>query len=57
MREFNLFNQILLDLFDVSNAFHDCIWVVYSVWNIFALKLSQILLYNAFEMSNKLNRI
>jgi len=25
MREFNLFNQILLDLFDVSNAFHDCI--------------------------------
>jgi len=47
----------LLGLFDVSYAFHDCIWVVYIVWHIFALMLSQILLWNALEMSNKLNKI
>jgi len=54
---FSLFNQILLGLFDVSYAFQDCIWVVYNVWHIFALMLSQILLRDTLEMSNKLNKI
>jgi len=27
IREFSLFNQILLNLFEVSNAFYDNIWV------------------------------
>jgi len=27
MREFSPFNQILLSLFEVSNAFYDNIWV------------------------------
>jgi len=31
---FSLFNQILLNSFDVSNAFQDCIEVIYIVWNI-----------------------
>ena len=31
IRKFNLFNQTLLSLFDVSYAFQDCIWVVYTV--------------------------
>ena len=44
IRKFNFFNQILIGLFDVLYAFHDCIWVVYNVWHIFALILSQILL-------------
>jgi len=57
IREFNPFNQILLDLFDVSYAFQNYIWVVYNVWHIFALMLSQILLWNTLEMSNKLNKI
>jgi len=47
----------LLGLFDVSYVFQDCIWVVYMVWYIFALMLIQILLWNAFEMSNKFNEI
>jgi len=34
MRGFSHFNQILLSLFDVSNWFHDSIWVVYNVWHI-----------------------
>jgi len=46
----------MLDLFDVSYAFQDCIWVFYIVWHIFALMLSQILLWNTLEMSNKLNK-
>ena len=54
---FSPFNQILLGLFDVSYAFLDCIWVVYTVWHIFSSMLSQILLWNTFEMSNKLNKI
>ena len=54
---FSPFNQILLGLFDISYAFHDCIWVVYTVWHIFTLMLSQILLWNTLEMSNKLNKI
>jgi len=57
IRVFSHFNQILLGLFDVSYVFHDCIWVVYTVWHIFALMLSQILLWNVLEMSNKLNKI
>jgi len=57
IRGFSLFNQILIGLFDVSYTFQDCIWVVYVVWHIFALMLSQILLWNALEMSNKLNKI
>jgi len=57
IRGFSLFNQILLSLFDVSYASQDCIWVVYIVWHIFVLMLSQILLWNAFEMSNKHNKI
>jgi len=57
IHEFSPFNQILLGLFDVSCASQDCIWVVYIVWHIFALMLSQILLWDAFEMSNKLNKI
>jgi len=57
IRGFSLFNQILLGLFDVSYAFQDCIWVVYTIGHIFALMLSQILLWNAFEMLNKLNKI
>jgi len=56
IHEFSHFNQILLNLFDVSYAFQDCIWVVYTVWHIFALMLSQILLWNA-QTSNKLNKI
>jgi len=51
------FNQILLDLFDVSYAFKDYIWVVYTVWDIFVVMLSQILLWNALEISNKSNKI
>jgi len=47
----------LLGLFNVSYIFQDCIWVVYTVWHIFTLVLSQILLWNAFEMSNKPNKI
>ena len=47
----------MLGLFDVSYVFQDCIWVIYSVWYIFALILSQILSWNMFEMSNKLNKI
>jgi len=57
IRRFSHFNQILLGLFDDSYAFEDCVWVVYTIWHIFALMLSQILLWNALEMSNKLNKI
>jgi len=56
IHRFSPFNQILLGLFDVSYAFQDYIWVVYTVWHIFALILSQILLWNALEISNKLNK-
>jgi len=55
--QFSSFNQILLSLFDVSYVFQDRIWVICTIWYIFALILSQILLWNAFEMSNKLNKI
>jgi len=54
---FSAFNQILLSLFDIFYASQDYIWVVYTVWHIFALILSQIRLWNAFKMSNKLNKI
>jgi len=54
---FYFFNQILLNLFDVLYGFYDCIWVIYIIWYIFALMLSQILLWNMFEMLNKLNKI
>ena len=47
----------MLGLFDVLYAFQDYIWVVYIVWHIFALMLSQILLWIALKMSNKLNKI
>jgi len=57
IHKFSPFNQILLGLFDVSYAFQDSIWVVYTVWHIFALMLSKILLWNTIEMSNKLNKI
>jgi len=57
IRGFSPFNQNLLGLFDVSYAFQDCIWVIYNVCHIFALMLSKILLWNALEMSNKLNKI
>jgi len=58
IRGFSLFNQILLGLVDVLYAFQDCIWVVYTVWHIFALMLSrQILLWNVLEMLNKLKKI
>jgi len=56
-REFSHFNQILLYLFDISYVFQDYIWVVYTIWHIFTLMLSQILLWNALEMSNKLKKI
>ena len=55
--EFSPFNQILLDLFDVSYAFYDCIWVIYTVDTLFALILSQILSWNMLEMLNKFNKI
>jgi len=45
--EFNHFNQILLDLFDIWYAFQDCIWVVYTIWHIFTWMLSKKLLWNA----------
>jgi len=32
MNEYSLFNPIMLNFFEVSNAFHVCIWVVYTVW-------------------------
>jgi len=57
IRRFSHFNQILLGLFDVSYAVENCVWVVYIVWHIFALMLSQILLWNALERLNKLNKI
>jgi len=57
IREFSHFNQIWLDLFDVSHTFQDYIWFVYIVWHIFVLMLSQKLLWNVLEMSNKLNKI
>jgi len=56
IRGLNHFNQILLDLFDVSYAFRDCIWVVYIIWHIFVLMLSQILLWNTLKMLNKLKK-
>jgi len=28
---FSYFDQILLSLFNISNTFHDCMWVVYHV--------------------------
>jgi len=31
MREFSYFNQILLNLFDISNAFHDIFEFVHTV--------------------------
>ena len=57
IRGFSPFNQILLVLFYVSYAFQNCIWVVYTVWHIFTLMLSQILLWNTLKISNKLNKI
>ena len=57
IHRFSPFNQILLDLFYVSYAFKDYIWVVYTVWDIFVVMLSQILLWNALEISNKSNKI
>ena len=57
IRGFSTFNQILLGLFDVLYTFQDCIWVVNIVWHIFALMLSQTLLWNTFEMSSKVNKI
>jgi len=59
IRGFSPFNQILLVLFNVSYAFQvqDCIWIVYIVWHIFALMLSQILIWNVLKMSNKLTNI
>jgi len=57
IRGFSYFNQILLGLFDVSYIFQDWIWVVYTIWHIFALMLSQILLWNALKISNKFNKI
>jgi len=57
IRGYSLVNKILVGLFDVSYAFQDSIWVVYTVWHIFDLILNQILLWNALEMSNKLNKI
>ena len=56
IRGFSFFNQIFLGLFDVLYTFLDCIWVVYIVWHIFSLMLSEILLWNVLEMSNKLNK-
>jgi len=50
---FETLNQFSLS----SYASQNCIWVVSNVWHIFALMLSQILLWNALEMSNKLNKI
>ena len=43
MGEFSSFNQILLSLSDVSSAFYDSIWIVYTVWYILASMLTQIL--------------
>jgi len=43
MCEFNPFNQILLSLSDVSSAFHDSIWIIYTVWHIFVSVLTQML--------------
>ena len=51
MRRFSHLNQILLNLFDVSNASHDNIWVVYTVWYIFASMLAKK------RFKNKLNKI
>jgi len=31
MREFSYFNQILLNLSDISSAFHDIIGIIYTV--------------------------
>ena len=47
----------MLNLSDVSSVFHDSIWIVYTVWQIFVSMLTQILLENAFKMSNKPNKI
>ena len=47
----------MLGLFDVSYTFQDCIYIVYIVWFIFTFMLSQILLWNVLEMSNKFNKI
>ena len=33
------------------------VWVDYTFWHIFSLMLSEILLWNALEMSNKFNKI
>jgi len=53
MRVFGPFNQILLSLFDVLNAFHDSI-ELFTSFNSFSL---QCLLKNAFKTSNKFNKI
>jgi len=36
IHEFSHFNPILLSLYDVWSSFHDSIWIVYTVWHIFA---------------------
>jgi len=55
--EFSHFKQILLSLFNVSTAFHDSIWYVYTVWHTFVSILAKKKSWNAFETSIKLNKI
>jgi len=38
MNEYSPFNPILLRLFNVSNTFHNSIWVIYTVWHICLLQ-------------------
>ena len=52
--EFNILNQILLNLFDISSAFHTRIW-----FNIKTkmCQTAQIQSWNAYETSNRPNKI
>jgi len=54
VHKFSLYNQILLSLFDVSNAFHDCFLAHIEVK--MCQTITQMISWNAFETLNKLNK-
>jgi len=57
IREFSPFNQILLSLFDISSTFHNSIWLNIKVKMCQRVQTTQIQSWNAFETSNKSNKI
>ena len=55
--EFSPFNLILLGLFDVLYVLWNCIWVVYTIWHIFTLILSQIIMKHAWNVKKILQNL